>query len=51
MKKPLNNIIKVLFYIFGGLFVFILSLTVILWIKSPGIADAITGVNGEPIVG
>ena len=51
MKKPLNKTIKVLFYIFGGLLVIILSLAVILWIKSPGTADPIMGLNGEPIVG
>jgi pimeloyl-ACP methyl ester carboxylesterase len=51
MKKTLNKIIKALLYFFGGLLVIILSLTVILWMKSPGNTDPIIDLKGEPIVG
>jgi pimeloyl-ACP methyl ester carboxylesterase len=51
MKNPLNKIVKVLLFIVGGLMVIILSLAVILWIKSPGTADPITDLKGEQIPG
>jgi pimeloyl-ACP methyl ester carboxylesterase len=51
MKKTLNKTIKALLYIVGGLLAVVLVLAVVLWIKSPGTADPIIGLNGEPIVG
>ena len=51
MKRIIKISLKVILYIIGGLLVIILSLAIILWIKSPGKAVPITDSNGEIISG
>lgn len=45
MKKPL----KIFFILAGGLLVIFFALTLLLWIKSPGTAQAITDLNGKAL--
>jgi len=49
--KLLKRIAKILLYFIGVLVVIILGLAINLWIKSPGVAEAITDVGGNPIEG
>jgi pimeloyl-ACP methyl ester carboxylesterase len=46
-----RKIFKGFLYVVGGLFVIAIGLVVLLWIKSPGIADPITDANGKIIPG
>jgi len=50
MKKQ-KKVLRVFLYIIGGLFIIIVGLAAILWIKSPGKADPITSTNGKTIPG
>lgn len=46
-----RKIFKRFLYVIGGLFAIAIGLAIILWIKSPGIADPITDANGKIIPG
>jgi len=49
--KRTKKAIRVFLYFVGGLLLIIIGLVVILWIKSPGVTDPITDVNGQTITG
>lgn len=51
MKKKIKKYIKIPFYIIGGFLIIVLGLAVVLWIKSPGKPDPITGLNGKTLPG
>lgn len=47
----MKKFLKILLYIFGTLLSITLILAIILWIKSPGTTDSITGKDGKPLPG
>ncbi|HAN19115.1 MAG TPA: alpha/beta hydrolase [Bacteroidales bacterium] len=50
-EKNKKKIGKVFLYIVGGILIIILILAINLWIKSPGKADPITGLDGKMLAG
>lgn len=47
----MKKILKILLYIFSGLLIIILGIAITLWIKSPGIPQPITDLNGKVLPG
>ena len=45
----MKKIFKVILYIVGGLLTLVLAVIIILWIKSPGKAEPLTGPDGDPL--
>lgn len=45
----MKKLIKVVLYVLGGLLLILVGLVIILWIKSPGTADPVADINGNPI--
>jgi pimeloyl-ACP methyl ester carboxylesterase len=50
-NNPMKKFLKILLYTIGILLSIALILAIILWIKSPGTTDSITGKDGKPLPG
>lgn len=51
MRRTRKDFTRIFLYLVGGLLAIILGLVIMLWIKSPGKADPITGSNGKVLPG